>query len=105
MRTASTTIQVVDRDGEPVADTEVSVEQRTHAFGFGNIGFDFVPDDHDERLDDLFLDVFNTATLPFYWGDFEPQRGQPATAQLTRAAEWFVERGCGSRGTRSSGTP
>ena len=30
-----------------------------------------------ERRNEHFLQLFNQATLPFYWGRFEPQRGQP----------------------------
>ena len=33
-------------------------------------------------LADLWFDVFNSATLPFYWGRFEPVRGRPDTARL-----------------------
>src|SRR5690606_11291507 len=51
-----------------------------------------------EHLADLWLDVFNTATLPFYWGRFEPVEGRPDTARLRRTAEWFVERGVALKG-------
>jgi hypothetical protein len=34
--------RLVDRDGTPLRDTTVWVEQVGHAFGFGNIGFDFI---------------------------------------------------------------
>ena len=44
------------------------------------------------------LDLFNAATLPFYWGRFEPQRGHPDTERLRKAAAWFVERGCRVKG-------
>ncbi len=37
--------------------------------------------------------MFSTATLPFYWSGFEPERGRPDTARLLRTAEWFVEHG------------
>ena len=95
---------MLDERGEPLRDTEVAVAQVDHAFGFGNIGFDFVPlangesTEGLERLADLWLDVFSTATLPFYWGDFEPERGHPATDRLLRTAEWFIERGVRVKG-------
>ncbi len=117
-RTTSTTLTVLDAAGAPIADTEVTVEQTRHAFQFGNIGFDFIPlangetEPHPEdvetfggaslealeRLADLWLDVFNTATLPFYWGRFEPRRGAPQTDRLRRTAEWFRDRGVGLKG-------
>lgn len=35
-------LRILDADGAPVAPASVVVEQTRHAFGFGNIGFDFV---------------------------------------------------------------
>ena len=103
-------------DGAPLADTEVVVEQVRHAFPFANIGFDFIGLANGEResrgpevfggtdpaaaagLVDLWLDVFNTATLPFYWAGFEPVRGRPDTQRLLAAAQWFHERGVSVKG-------
>lgn len=117
-RTASTVLDLRGADGAPLADTEVTVEQTRHDFGFGNIGFDFIPLANGEqeaptpegesfggaavdrlpRLAELWLDVFNTATLPFYWGAFEPRWGEPDTQRLRRTAEWFRERGVALKG-------
>jgi endo-1,4-beta-xylanase len=94
-------LAVVDADGRPLGDREVVVEQRSHAFGFGNIGFEFIDPVNDgvpPGNADLWLDVFNTATLPFYWADFEPQPGRPATERLRRTARWFAEHGCRVKG-------
>ena len=97
-------------DGEPLSDAEVTVEQTRHEFGFGCIGFDFLPlhnhelepsGDEERRLQslgELWLDVFNWATLPFYWGRFEPERGQPHTEELRRTAEWFAGHGVRLKG-------
>ncbi|QDB78952.1 1,4-beta-xylanase [Georgenia wutianyii] len=103
-------------DGAPLADTEVTVAQTRHAFSFGNIGFDLVahangeteadpdspfggaPPASGEHLAALWLDLFNTATLPFYWAGFEPRRGTPDTTRLLRAARWFAERGVTVKG-------
>jgi endo-1,4-beta-xylanase len=103
-RCGEVAVTVLDADGRPVGDHEVTVEQRAHAFSFGNIGFDFVPEDGEEpatgadKLADLWFDVFNTATLPFYWGPFEPRRGRPGTERLHRAAKWFTAHGCRVKG-------
>ena len=118
-RATRATVTVRDASGAPLADTEVTVEQTRHAFQFGNIGFDLIPlangetalhpdDDVEtfggaslgalERLADLWLDVFNTATLPFYWGRFEPRRGAPQTERIRRTAEWFRDRGVALKG-------
>ncbi|MEU4164928.1 endo-1,4-beta-xylanase [Actinoplanes sp. NPDC026670] len=101
-RIGETLLTVLDADGQPLIDQDVVVEQREHAFSFGNIGFDFVPVANGEaRLDqlaDLWFDVFNTATLPFYWADFEPERGRPHTERLLRTAQWFADRGARVKG-------
>ncbi|MEV6304961.1 endo-1,4-beta-xylanase [Actinoplanes sp. NPDC051861] len=100
-RSGEVLVTVLDADGEPLSDREVVVEQRGHAFSFGNIGFDFLdgaPTERASRLADLWFDVFNTATLPFYWSDFEPERGHPQTRRLHQAAEWFAGHGCRVKG-------
>ncbi len=115
-RVAEATVTLRREDGTPHADAEVVVEQVRHRFGFGNIGFDFVGLANGEgeeaarnvfggasvseagHLADLWFDLFNTATLPFYWGGFEPERGRPDTARLRRTAEWFVARGAEVKG-------
>ncbi len=119
-RIADATVTVLGPDGSPLADAEVTVEQRRHAFSFGNIGFDFIPlangetevhptaarvetfggADIDllEHLEGLWLDLYNTATLPFYWGRFEHERGKPDTERLRNTAQWFADRGVTVKG-------
>lgn len=101
-RKASKTIRLVDPAGRPVADAEVSVRLTRHKFLFGCGFFDAIPLANrlgpEERLAflekkaELFLDVFNFATLPFYWGLFEPERGKPRTKEMLAAARWLKER-------------
>jgi endo-1,4-beta-xylanase len=108
-------VTVLDVNGQPLSDREISIEQCTHAFSFGNIGFELIAlaseetgaprsdlggasPDRPAGIADMWFDVFNTATLPFYWGPFEPQRGRPDTERLHRAAKWFVDRGCRVKG-------
>ncbi|HTJ35447.1 MAG TPA: endo-1,4-beta-xylanase [Dactylosporangium sp.] len=117
-RTGEVTLSVVTPDGRPTADRAVTVAQQRHAFAFGNIGFDFVSlvggpgptggEDAEtfgragrlelDRAGELWLNLFNTATLPFYWGGYEPRRGAPDTARLTATARWFAERGVTVKG-------
>ncbi|MCR2825890.1 endo-1,4-beta-xylanase [Microbacterium sp. zg.Y909] len=112
-------VRLIDASGRPLAGATAAVEQTAHAFGFGNIGFDFVewiggapesPDGREieffggalqpdpERLAADFLELFNTVTLPFYWRGYEPQRGRTDGARLRRTAEWFGERGVTVKG-------
>lgn len=104
-RLGETVITVTDAAGSPLPNVEVAVAQASHAFGFGNIGFDFIDLANDaqndvgtESLAELYADVFNTATLPFYWGRFESKQGAPDTARLQQTARWFRERGVALKG-------
>lgn len=80
-------LQLVDAAGVPLADTDVTVSQTRHAFGFGSTGFELIPhangESDDSALVDDWLGVFDTATVPFYRGDFEPQ---PGVTQTTASA-------------------
>ena len=101
-RTADATV-TVSAGGAPLASREVVVAQTNHKFLFGSTGFDFIPlangelsgaeKDKMELLAGEWLALFNFATLPFYWGRFEPERGRPDTARLLATARWFADRG------------
>ncbi len=115
-RTGTARVRVTGEGGAPLANAEVVVQQRDHAFGFGCIGFEFVPlaagedipaNEHEGSglsrgaLEDLagkWFDLFNFATLPFYWGGFEPVRGAPRTDPLRAAARFFADRGVRVKG-------
>ncbi|MBL6279999.1 endo-1,4-beta-xylanase [Micromonospora fiedleri] len=114
-RIGKTTLTLRGPDRQALAEQVVTVAQRRHAFAFGNIGFDFVdlvggPDPESaqpfggtdssdlDRLGDLWLGLFNTATLPFYWGSYEPRRGAPDTERLTRTARWLADHGVTVKG-------
>jgi endo-1,4-beta-xylanase len=113
-RGARVTVTVTDADGCLVPHAEVRVAQLRHAFAFGNIGFDLIPlangeseyqrnefggaHGNLERLGDLYIELFNMATLPFYWRGFEPERGSPDTTRLMAAARWFATRGIAVKG-------
>ncbi|MCM3728416.1 endo-1,4-beta-xylanase [Neobacillus cucumis] len=101
-RMANKTIRLVDVSGNPVAGKEVALKQTNHKFLFGCGIFDAIQVANKnvtaDRLSfleqklDKFLDVFNSATLPFYWGTFEPEKGKPLTKELKAAAKWLKER-------------
>ncbi|HEY4188790.1 MAG TPA: endo-1,4-beta-xylanase, partial [Candidatus Limnocylindrales bacterium] len=50
------------------------------------------------RSAEAFLDLFDFATLPFYWGRFEPVRGRPDTDRILAAARWLADRGVRLKG-------
>jgi endo-1,4-beta-xylanase len=112
-------LRVIQPDGTPVTAGPVTVEQTRHAFGFGNIGFDFVellggsaagPDAEASRvfggadtgggaaLLEAWRGLFDTVTLPFYWRGFEPRPGMPDTERLLTTARWFADHGVRVKG-------
>jgi len=118
-RTAEASV-IITASGAPLAGREVIVRQLQHRFLFGCVGFEFVPLANGEISADapirgeagveavdggpagdvarLWFDLFNFATLPFYWGRFEGVRGRPDTGRLLNTARWFAERGCVVKG-------
>lgn len=73
-------LKVTDQSGKPFCDKKVRITQKTHDFKYGaNI---FMLDQYDSAEDnkafrDTFYQYFNLATVPFYWGDLEPEQGKP----------------------------
>ncbi|THV27892.1 endo-1,4-beta-xylanase [Glycomyces paridis] len=98
---AADAVLTLTRGGEPLAGREVRLEQTRHKFLFGCTGFEFdalangdsKAVERDTALAEHWEGLFNFATLPFYWGRFEPERGRPATERLLNTARWFAERG------------
>ncbi|MFX0537076.1 endo-1,4-beta-xylanase [Ornithinimicrobium sp. Y1847] len=109
-RRGSLEVLLRDAQGAPLRDTEVTVEQRSHAFAFGCHGFEFLPEDPEDitnvsaasqdpaRMEEQWRALFTTATVPVYWSLFEPQEGSPATDRLAAGARWFAERGIRVKG-------
>ncbi|WP_212567927.1 endo-1,4-beta-xylanase [Bacillus alkalicellulosilyticus] len=107
-RKASKTIKLVDASGNPISGKNVHLTLTNHKFLFGCGAFDAVevanksvPAERlaflEEKLE-LYLDVFNSATLPFYWARFEPEKGKPQTNELQAAARWLKERNMSVKG-------
>ena len=72
-------ITLKDRDGNPVSNVKIRVTQKNHEFKFGANLFmlDELETDEKNRIyKQRFADVFNMATLPFYWDATEPERGK-----------------------------
>ena len=103
-----TTITILKTDGTPLANQEVTIEQVNHKFLFGTAAFDLVPltsGDYSgekkelaEQRAEKIAALFNAATLPFYWGRFEPKRGRPITEKVKNAARWSLEHNMVTKG-------
>lgn len=99
-RKADVTVRVVDRQSRPLAGAQVEVEQTRHAFLFGcNIFllFNYQGEQH-EKYGKQFSALLNYATLAFYWGAYEPERGRKGREQQERIARWCKERGIVTKG-------
>lgn len=96
-RKVKKTIKVMDANGNPVSNVKVRVKQKKHKFLFGCGAFDFIPyvmegDDEHKEIVEGWLDLFNYGTLPFYWGQYEPEEGKPHKDILMKAAEFMVSK-------------
>ncbi len=79
-RKGDAVLEIVDAHGVPVCGAKVKIEQKTHEFLFGCNAFVLGQLDTQElnrKYEAAFLKLFNSATVPFYWGDLEPEQGKP----------------------------
>lgn len=100
-RTATVTLTVENGKGRPLPHADVTVRMRRHKFLLGCNGFALRTGDTSElqaRYRTLFTKLLNYATLPFYWGSFEPEAGKPATERLLDQARWFTDHGIAVKG-------
>ena len=51
-----------------------------------------------KNITDGWLEIFNYATLPFYWGNYEPEEGKPNKEVLMKAARYLMEKGVKVKG-------
>jgi endo-1,4-beta-xylanase len=75
-RKANASINITDL----APNTELRIEQISHDFIFGSSVFNFDQlgtKERNERYKALFGDLFNSATIPFYWKKFEMEPGRP----------------------------
>jgi GH35 family endo-1,4-beta-xylanase len=102
------TLKITRSDRTPVQNQDVILAQKGHKFLFGTAAFDLLPltngeysgadlEKAEERANKM-LAICNAATLPFYWGTFEPERGKPITAKMKNAATWAKTHGMTVKG-------
>jgi GH35 family endo-1,4-beta-xylanase len=100
-RKSDAVIHVVDSTGKSIPQARVTVTQTAHEFLFGcNIyGFDQSGSEaNDAAYKQRFADMFNYATVGFYWRWYEPQRGKPNYAYTDKVVAWCAERGIRLKG-------
>lgn len=100
-RMGTLTVQVRDAKGRPIKNAQVAVHMTRHAFLFGCNFFELRPQDSSPtqiQYRTEFAALFNYATLPFYWGAFEPERGRPSYQRLDAMADWCLAHGITPKG-------
>ena len=73
-------IKLIDKNGAPVISARIKLTQKSHQFRFGANLFmldELETEEKNDAYKKAFADVFNMATLPFYWDTLEPERGKP----------------------------
>ena len=104
-------IRLRDEEGAPIPRAKVTARLTQHDFRLGANGFlirggiGAKPGDQDnDRLiveyERAFAGMLNYATLPFYWGAYEPTAGEERTERVRAMAAW-----CREHGVRTKGHP
>lgn len=77
-RKGDITVTVKNSDGEVLPGALVRIRQKRHSFRFGANLFmlgEFESDEKNKQYEKYFRDLFNMATLPFYWNATEQRPG------------------------------
>jgi len=77
------------------AGQKVHLEQMRHTFLFGSNIFKLGrcrSDKDNETYARYFSDLMNFATLPFYWWDYERERGKPNDARTDSIVQWCKQK-------------
>jgi endo-1,4-beta-xylanase len=79
-RKGDAVIEIVGKYGKPVENALIEVHQKSHEFLFGCNLFvlgQLETPELNHKYEAAFANLFNFATIPFYWRELEPQPGKP----------------------------
>ena len=100
-RTAEVTLRLVDGKGQPLRGARARVRLTRHefllgcnAYRLGALGDGALARGYEGR----FAALLNYATLPFYWGGYEPEKGATGQDRLEAMADWCAERRITTKG-------
>ena len=71
-------IELTDKYGNAIKNAKISVSHNKHEFKFGANLFcldQFETEEKNQKYREIFKEIFNIATLPFYWTSIEPSKG------------------------------
>ncbi len=100
-RKSDAVVKVVDSVGKPVGGVRVLVTQTKHDFLFGCNIYEFGRQkeaDLGMAYKKRFEELFNYATVGFYWRWYEEERGKPNYAYTDKVVSWCVEHGIRMKG-------
>ena len=107
------------RNGAPLTGADIRIRMTKHEFLFGCGAFETInrtPASTEQELNlyktvrteeeaafyrerrEMWLELFNFGTLPFYWGKYEPEEGRTIAPQVKEAALWLKEQGVTLKG-------
>lgn len=78
-RKGNALIKIIDKDKKPLPNAKVTIQQLSHEFLFGCNLFalgQLKTPELNRKYETSFINLFNSATVPFYWGDLEPEEGK-----------------------------
>lgn len=112
-RKSDAVIQVINAKGKPLSGVRVTIEQIDSSFHFGANIFmidGYQTQEQNRRYEAAFCNLFNAATVPFYWNDLEPEQGKPRFAAdsafiARRPPPERVVAFCQERGLKMHGHP
>ncbi len=73
-------ITIIDTNGEVLKGANVLAVQQNHEFKFGANFFlldEFETEEKNQLYKERFKELFNIATIAFYWRELEPEQGKP----------------------------
>ena len=102
-RKSDLTICITQSDGKPIPGAKVELKMVRHRFLFGCNIFKWgrcSTEAENAEYSRKYAELFNFATLGFYWWDFESEMDRPKYAYAGRVATW-----CNENGIRAKGHP
>jgi len=98
-RMAPLEVRLLDRNGSPIANHMIEIKHVRHLFNFGAAYHTDLSHLHtqkenaiDLRHREYFLQLFNAATVTFYWRHYETEENKYADAPLLQRIAWLKQK-------------
>lgn len=101
VRTAQMALRLADAENEPLPSLACRVRLTSHEFKLGSNAFRLTnvkEPDLQAAYRERYAALLNYATLPFYWGNYEPAKDETSEERLGAMAAWCTEHGVATKG-------